>query len=139
MKILFTSQFVEQGKAEILSNQRWFGKDQPLITEMSDEHIRNARVWLYKQVNALSILEYAFPVKNGFNYAQWLVIFKDEEYRRKSVILQQKRNKVEELRIAAMSTSERKRRARKLLETPTTANVVEAEILLYPKTRYEYV
>lgn len=134
MKILFTIKFVDQPSAQILSNQRWFGNEQPLITEMSNEHLQNARVWLYGKINSLRILGYNMPVKNGFDYSQWLVILKDEENRRLAVIEQAQFEKIEALRIATLSTATRKRKAAQLLENPTDENIAKAEKLLQIKS-----
>lgn len=134
MKILFISKFVGQGSVEILSNLRWFGKDQPLITEMSDEHIRNARVWLFNKIVALRNLGYPLPTNNGFCYDQWLVILADEENRRQNIIEKARLDEIEMLRVAAMSTGMRKSKARKLLQDPSEENINEAKKLLQIKS-----
>lgn len=133
MKILFKIKFHTGQTVEILSNLRWFGKNQPLITEMGDEHIRNARVWLYNKINTLSILGYNLPINNGFDYGQWLVILANEENRRLAIIEKAKFDEVEMLRIAAMSSEMRKSKARKLLSNPSEENINEAKKLLQIK------
>jgi hypothetical protein len=80
MKILFT---LPNGK-EVLSNQRWINTAKQLITEISDNHLRNIRLWLHNQREAEIAVYGVYGCKsyNGFSYAEWIVIMKKEEARR---------------------------------------------------------
>ena len=125
-KILF-----KIGSVEIVSDLRWVGQGQPLITEMTDTHIQNTRCWLYRQIQSLKALEYSEPVQNGFTYSQWLSIFEKEENRRKEIIENTAKAKIEELKLKTLSVREKKNRAKKLLaSTHIPGNVELAEKLL---------
>ncbi len=125
-KILF-----KIGSVEILSNLCWISINQPLVTEMTDEHIRNARCWLHRQIQSIKALGYEEPIANGYSYSKWLDILAKEEKRRKEVVDTQKQQKIEELKLKTLSIREKKNQAKKLLASPhIEGNVELAEKLL---------
>ena len=128
MKILFIVATI--GK-QITSDTRWINNSgSPLITEMTDDHIRNTRCWLLRQVEALDELGYEEPYNGNYTYSEWLKILEGEEGRRKAVIRAKELDKINKLKLATLSLATRKKRAAKLLENPTAANIAEAEELL---------
>ncbi len=125
-KILF-----KIGSVEIISDLRWIGQGQPLITEMTDTHIQNTRCWLYRQIQSIKALGYAEPVQNGFTYSEWLSIFAKEEDRRKEIVQKEKEEKIEKLKFKTLSVREKKNQAKKLLASPhIPGNIELAEKLL---------
>jgi hypothetical protein len=129
MKILFKVQ-TSIGLLEILDNICWINSSQPTIISMTDEHIKNARLWLYGQIQKHEALGYTVPKVGGFDYNDWMIILKREEYRRQAVRDQELADRIKGLEMKAMSTVERKKEAKKLLASPTNENIAAAEKLL---------
>lgn len=128
-KILFLSN-THLGTVQVLSDLRWFGKNKELITDMTNDHIRNCRIWLHGKINAYVGAGYPLPIENGYTYKQWFVILHDEELRRENLIIAAQVQKIEDLKLQTLSTVAKKKMAAKLLEKPTSENVIKAEKLL---------
>lgn len=120
---------------QVTSDLRWFSNNKPLITDMEDEHIKNARCWLFRQLSSLKALGYNEPFKNGFNYTEWFAILGQEEKRRIAVAERKRQKEIEKLRLATLSGKAKKAKAAKLLSgIPSDEAIAEAKEILGLKT-----
>jgi hypothetical protein len=79
-KILFCCYF-SNNVHEITNEHLWLN-GLTTIANMSDEHLRNARVWLHT-VATSELAVYGTPCKHrGYTYKQWGTILRKEEERR---------------------------------------------------------
>ena len=130
MKIIVLFTVPTIGK-QITSDLRWFSNNKPLITDMEDEHIKNARCWMHRQLRSLKDLGYNEPINNGFTYSEWLAILGTEEKRRVAIIKRNRQNEIERLRLKTLSEREKKSKAAKLLaNSPTDADIARAKQIL---------
>lgn len=112
------------------------------ISEMSAAHIMNTRIFIHKEIKAREELGYPMPKYNGICGKVWMEVFKAEEDRRVAAFEAMKAAQaaaqeaarqlaIELLRIEAMSPSERRKQAAKLLkDNPTDADAQQAFMLL---------
>lgn len=130
MKIIILFNVPTIGK-QITSDLRWFSNNKPLITDMEDEHIKNARCWLHRQIVSLKALSYKEPINNGFTYSEWLAILGMEEKRRMMIIERDRQNEIEQLRLKTLSEREKKAKAAKLLaNSPSDLDIARARQIL---------
>lgn len=129
MKVLFDID--ERRIGQVLSNICWKNNSgSPLITEMTNEHIRNTRAWLWRQCQAYKALGYDIPKNGDYDYNQWLIILKHEEIRRERIEIEKTNKVMLQMEIKTLSDAQRRTRAKKLLETPTAENIREYDLLM---------
>ena len=90
-KILFSFRTSTGKLCEILSDERWFGSNNVLLTEMTDQHLINAQNWLRQRIQWGKNRR-----ENGFDFKEWLQILFTEEIRRTKVAPVQETPKVKE-------------------------------------------
>ena len=73
---------------QVTTETRWINSNQPRITEMTDVHIENCRMWLHNQIQAEKAVYGCHKERNGFTYPEWTIIFKREEQRRQTIKLE---------------------------------------------------
>ena len=112
------------------------------ISEMGAAHIMNTCLLIDQRVASCERLGYPMPKYNGICGKVWLQVFKAEEDRRVAAFEAKKaafeaaqeaarQLAIEMLRIEAMSPSERRKQATKLLKgNPTDADAQRAFVLL---------
>ena len=112
-----------------IMNQNIWIKGQ-LLSTMTCQHIKNARIWLNNRIKEHSELGYATPIYKGICATKWFQMLTDEENRRIAVRNATVERQIELLKIKTMSDSEKRKKAAKLLENPTKENLEKARELL---------